>query len=85
MHMTLPAGRGKHFNDQIDRMIETIKTNVFNLLKNKYYTEQRNQIVDTAQKQQNDILEEFKKEVAAEGFSIIQVQVASLVRRILFL
>ncbi len=78
--LTLPAGRGRHFNDQINRMIDTLKTNIFNLLKNKYYTEQKNQIVETAQRHQKEILDEFREEVTAEGFSIIQVQVGSFVK-----
>lgn len=80
MLMTLPAGQGRLFNDQIDRMLKTLKTNIFNLLKNKYYTDQKNQIVETAQRHQKEILEDFQKEVAAEGFSIIQVQVGAFVK-----
>ncbi len=78
--MTLPAGQGRLFNDQIDRMIETLKTNIPNLLKNKYYTDHRDQIVETEQKHQKEILEGFQKEVAEDGFSVIQVQVGPYVK-----
>ena len=80
MVLTLPAGEGGLFRDQMDRMIDTLKTSIPNLLKNKYYTDHRDEIVETEQKEQKEMLDKFKKEATADGFSIIQVQVGPYVK-----
>ncbi len=76
----LPAGKGKHFKEAMDHLIGMLKSNIPELLKSKYYTEKRDEIVDTQQKIQKDILKEFEEDVAKEGFSVIQVQMGMFVR-----
>ena len=76
----LPAGQGKHFKEGMEHLIGMLKTNIPELLKSKYYTEKRDEIVESSQKTQKETLKEFEEEVAKEGFSVIQVQMGMFVR-----
>jgi len=76
----LPAGKGKLFKEAIESLIEMLKTNIPEMLKSKYYSEKRDSIVESQQRKQKEILKNFEKEVAKEGFSVIQVQMGLFVK-----
>ena len=76
----LPAGQGKYFKEAMGHLIGMLKTNIPELLKSKYYTEKRDEIVESQQKIQKEILKDFEEEVAQEGFSVIQVQMGMFVK-----
>lgn len=76
----LPAGQGKHFKETMEILIGMLKSNIPELLKSKYYTEKRDEIVESQQKIQKEILKAFEEEVAQEGFSVIQVQMGMFVK-----
>ncbi|MGD8535392.1 MAG: ATP-binding protein [Candidatus Aminicenantes bacterium] len=76
----LPSGKGKLFRETMDNMIAMLKTNIPEMIKSKYYAEQRDDIVESQQKKQKDILQNFEEEVAKEGFSVIQVQMGLIVK-----
>lgn len=78
--ITCPPGKGKQLKEDMDHLIEMLKTNIPELLKSKYYTDQRDHIIETQQKHQKEILKTFEEEVAEEGFSVIQVQMGPFVR-----
>ena len=78
--LVLPAGQGKNFKEAMAHLIGMLKSNIPELLKSKYYTEKRDEIVETAQKLQKETLKEFEEEVAKEGFSVIQVQMGMFVK-----
>jgi len=78
--ITLPAGQGRHFKEAMEHLINMLKTNIPELLKSKYYTEKRDEIVETQQKIQKEILKSFEEEVAQQGFSVIQVQMGLFVK-----
>jgi ATP-dependent Lon protease len=50
------------------------------MLKSKYYSEKRDSIIESQQKKQKEILKNFEKAVAKEGFSVIQVQMGLFVK-----
>jgi ATP-dependent Lon protease len=76
----LPAGRGKYFKEAMGHLIGMLKSNIPELLKSKYYTEKRDEIVESQQRIQKEILKTFEDEVAEEGFSVIQVQMGMFVK-----
>ena len=76
----LPGGQGKLFKEAMENLIEMLKVNIPELLKSKYYTEKRENIVDIQQRKQKEILQKFEDEVAQEGFSLIQVQMGLFVK-----
>ncbi len=75
-----PPGKGKLFKESMNRLIEMLKTSIPELLKSKYYSDQRDHIIDTQQKHQKEILNKFEAQVAKEGFSLIQVQMGPFVK-----
>jgi lon-related putative ATP-dependent protease len=75
-----PPGDGRRFKEAMDQLILTLKTNIPELLKSKYYTDQRDHIIETQQKHQKEILKNFEDAVAQEGFSVIQVQMGPFVK-----
>ena len=80
MLITLPAGKGKLFKEAMDSLIAMLKTNIPEMIKSKYYAEKRDEIVESQQKKQKEILGDFEQEVAKEGFSVIQVQMGLFVK-----
>ncbi len=80
MLIMLQAGKGKLFRETMDNMIAMLKTNIPEMIKSKYYAEQRDEIVESQQKKQKEILQSFEEEVAKEGFSVIQVQMGLFVK-----
>ncbi len=78
--VTLPAGQGKLFGEAMDKLIDMLRTSIPNLLKSPYYTDKRDAIVEAQQKKQRELLQHFEEEVAAEGFSVVQVQMGLFTR-----
>ena len=76
----LPAGQGRHFQESMGHLIGMLRSNIPELLKSKYYTEKRDEIVENQQRTQKEILKSFEEEVATEGFSVIQVQMGMFVK-----
>ncbi|MEN6560829.1 MAG: ATP-binding protein [Acidobacteriota bacterium] len=78
--VTLPAGRGKAFGEAMTKLIDMLRTNIPHLLKSPYYSEKRDAIIESQQKKQRDLLQGFEEKVAAQGFSVIQVQMGLFTR-----
>ena len=78
--LQLPAGQGRLFKQAMENLIEMLSVNIPELLKSKYYTERKEAIVEAQQRKQKEILERFEAQVAAEGFSVIQVQMGLFVK-----
>jgi lon-related putative ATP-dependent protease len=76
----LPAGKGKAFVESMAKLIDRLQQNVPELLKSKYYSARRNEIIESHQKKQQDILKTFEDEVAEKGFTVIQVQMGLFVK-----
>lgn len=80
MLITLPAGKGKLFKEAMENLIAMLKTNIPEMIKSKYYAEHKDEIVETQQRKQKEILKNFEEKVAKEGFSVIQVQMGMFVK-----
>ena len=78
--ITLPAGKGKLFKEEMKRLIEILRINIPELLKSPYYTEKRDGIIEEQQNKQKAALKKFEAEVSQEGFSVIQVQIGTFVK-----
>jgi len=78
--LPLPSGQGKPFAAAMDDIVALLKRSIPDLLKNKFYTERRDAILEGQQKHQKDILQAFEEETAKEGFSVIQVQMGMFVK-----
>ncbi len=75
-----PAGKGAVFKTEMENLIENLKLSIPEFLKSSFYTEKRDHIIEVQQKKHKEILNEFEKTVAKEGFSVIQVQMGPYVK-----
>ncbi|MFA9453603.1 MAG: Lon protease family protein [Candidatus Aminicenantaceae bacterium] len=78
--ITLPAGKGTLFQEEMKQLIKILKINIPELLKSPYYTEKRDRIIEDQQSKQKSVLKQFEEEVAKEGFSVIQVQIGTFIK-----
>jgi len=78
--ITLPGGKGKLFMEAMAHLVAMLKINIPELLKSQYYTEKRDQIIESQQKLQKETLSRFEEEAAQKGFSVIQVQMGMFVK-----
>ena len=78
--ITFPAGKGALFKTEMENLIEDLKLSIPEFLKSSFYTEKRDHIIEIQQKKHKEILNEFEKTVAKEGFSVIQVQMGPYVK-----
>ncbi len=76
----LPSGQGRLFKDGMASLIDMLKVNIPMLLKSKYYTERREIIIESQQKKQKEILQQFEERAAEHGFSVVQVQMGLFVK-----
>jgi len=80
MLIMLPGSQGKLFKEAMENLIEMLKVNIPELLKSRYYTEKRENIIESQQRKQKEILQKFEEGAAREGFSVIQVQMGLFVK-----
>jgi lon-related putative ATP-dependent protease len=78
--ISLSAGKGRLFKDAMESLISMLRRNIPEMIKSKYYSEKRDEIVESQQKKQKEILKNFEEEVVKEGFSVIQVQMGLFVK-----
>lgn len=78
--ITLPAGKGKVFSESMDKLIAMLRTSIPGLLRSSYYSDRRQEIIESQQKKQRETLEGFEAKAAEEGFSVIQVQMGPFTR-----
>jgi len=76
----LPVGKGKLFQAEMENLIENLQLSIPEFLKSSYYAEKRDRIIEIQQKKHKEILNDFEKTVAKEGFSVIQVQMGPYVK-----
>ena len=76
----LPAGKGKVFVEGMGKLIDRLQQNVPELLKSQYYSARRNEIIESHQRKQQEILKAFEDEVAEKGFTVVQVQMGLFVK-----
>ncbi|MGB4298210.1 MAG: ATP-binding protein, partial [Candidatus Saccharicenans sp.] len=80
LFLSLPAGKGRLLSDGLDRLINMLKTNIPELLKSQFFQERKQNIIDSQQRKQREVLQKFNDLVSAEGFAVIQVQMGLFTR-----
>jgi len=78
--ITLSAGQGRLFAAGLEKLITMLRANIPELLKSPHYTEQRDAIIGDQQRKQKGLFQGFEDRVAAEGFTVIQVQMGLFTR-----
>lgn len=73
--IALPAGQGRLFRKGMEDLIAMLQRHIPELLKSQHYTEGRDRTIEAQQKKQKEILKAFEDKAAAQGFTLVQVQV----------
>lgn len=70
--LRLPAGKGHEFKDDIDQMVEELKTGVPKAFESKEYEKEQEKIEQDFQKTIKELLQDLEKKVQDEGFVLVQ-------------
>jgi lon-related putative ATP-dependent protease len=68
----LPAGKGREFKDDMDRMVVELKTEVPKAFEGKDYEQEQEQIEQEFQKRIKELLLELEKKAEQTGFKLLQ-------------
>ncbi|MFP4058400.1 MAG: Lon protease family protein [Candidatus Brocadiia bacterium] len=66
----LPAGRGRQFRSDMERLVEEIRGDIQQALEREEYQQARNQIVQQLQKDQSQRFAELEKKARERGFTL---------------
>lgn len=78
--ITLEAGRGRKFRDDINDLIGDLRKNIPAVFESRRYQEERKRTLEIFQERQRSVLKDFEKRVKERGFALIQVQLGQSVR-----
>ncbi|MFQ3546843.1 MAG: ATP-binding protein [Termitinemataceae bacterium] len=71
--LTLPAGQGKLFKQQIHTLVETIKNLVRLHFESEAFKLRKGNLVSKMEREENSIISSFETESASQGFQIVQI------------
>ncbi len=80
MLITLEAGKGRKFRDDINDLISDLRKNIPAVFESRRYQEERKRTLEIFQERQRSVLKDFEKRVKERGFALIQVQLGQSVR-----
>jgi ATP-dependent Lon protease len=72
--ISLPAGRGNEFREDMDNLIETLKKKIPLIFEDERYLNKKKEILEKFREQQAAYFREFERKVTQEKFSLVQVQ-----------
>ncbi|MBI4639872.1 MAG: AAA family ATPase [Candidatus Tectomicrobia bacterium] len=76
----LPSGKGAAFKRDMDMLIASLKKNIPLIFESEHYQTKRNEILQIYQEKEREIVRDFEKRVAQEGFTLIQIQMGPYTR-----
>lgn len=68
----LPAGKGCEFRDDMDQLVEELRTEVPRAFESEEYQEEQEQIREELQQRRQALLEELEAEAESRGFTLLQ-------------
>jgi len=76
----LPAGKGRDFRDLMDKLVENLKLSIPQVFNGEEYQKRRQKIVNKYEEKNKTILNDFEKDIAHQGFKVVQVQTGPFMR-----
>lgn len=70
--LKLPAGKGRKFRDDLDLLVEELKTDIPKAFESKEYTKEQEKIEQEFQKNSKELFQELEKQVADRKFVLLQ-------------
>ena len=68
--LTVPAGRGKHLKEEMERAVEELKEGIPNQFEGEEFEEKRSEIMAEYQRKSNEMMEDFDQDIREEGFML---------------
>lgn len=68
----LPTGKGRHFREEINRLIEEVQSAISNAFESEDYQNRRRSIEQKAREEQKESFEEIERHAEEAGFGFIQ-------------
>ena len=68
-------GHGSKFNDDLSATVRYLRRRVPELLTGEAYADSRDKIVDSFEKREKALLQEFQKKIESDGFTLVPVQI----------
>jgi lon-related putative ATP-dependent protease len=76
----LKAGDGNSIKKDMRRFVEEMLESIPNLFENKEFKNKRNTLVESFKKKQKGLFQSLEKQMAAQGFAMVQIQMGAMVR-----
>lgn len=76
----LEAGLGRHFKEDIEHLVDTLKKDVPLLFESEDYVNMKREILETYDEKGKNFFKELDNRVKKEGFAIVQMQVGPVTR-----
>ncbi|OPX17382.1 hypothetical protein BXT86_06815, partial [candidate division WOR-3 bacterium 4484_100] len=76
----LPAGKGRKFQVAMEKLIDGLKAHIPEIFQSEEYQTRRKKILDKYGQRHQALLRNFEKEVEAQGFKLVQIQMGPFVR-----
>jgi len=70
--LKLPAGTGHKFRDDIDQLVEELKSDIPKAFESKEYAKEQENIEQEFQKRSKELFQELEKKVSEHGFVLLQ-------------
>lgn len=70
--LKVPAGKGREFKDDMDQLVEELKTDVPKAFESKEYEKEQEKIEQEFQKRSKELFQELEKKVSERGFVLLQ-------------
>jgi ATP-dependent Lon protease len=78
--LSLPAGKGKAFKNQMAAMLDTIRDYIPLSLQNEKFKKKQTAIVDDIKKRRSRVTSKLEKEVTEKGFVLVEVEYGPITR-----
>jgi lon-related putative ATP-dependent protease len=66
--LRMPAGRGKEFRNDMERLINEVKTEIVQVFEREEYENEKSSLMERLQSEQNSMLSELSEKAKKEGF-----------------
>jgi ATP-dependent Lon protease len=78
--LTLPAGDGVEFRDDMDNLVSALRTKLPLLFESDKFAERRRAVLDDLKEKEQEIQKELEVEVSEASFAMVQVQMGAYTR-----
>lgn len=79
----LKAGNGRKFKKDMELFVEHLLKHIPAIFESENYQERRKEKIEAVKNKQKDIIKKFEDEAAKENFTLVQMQIGTMIRPVL--